>query len=228
MTSTPKTPSDRGPTVCLYWFHPLLLAEVQRQLPGDGFRLISHQLDLSSMPDMQGLSYPRASLYVAEAHPRAAVTEALVEAVARRSPGARFLVIAEKFADAEAVRLLLLGVKGVLKYSEMPDQLTRAVAGVAAGGFWVPRALLSAFLDTMRKSPPPRRPMAGPADLTGREREVLEALLQNLLNKEIAKKLQISERTAKFHVSNLLAKFGVQRRADLILLRYSQTEGRRA
>jgi len=43
------------------------------------------------------------------------------------------------------------------------------------------------------------------------------------LNKEIAKKLRISERTAKFHVSNLLAKFGVQRRADLILLRLTQS-----
>ena len=48
-------------------------------------------------------------------------------------------------------------------------------------------------------------------------KDVLEPLLQNLSNKEIAGKLNISERTVKFHVSNLLAKFSVQRRADLIL-----------
>jgi DNA-binding CsgD family transcriptional regulator len=42
--------------------------------------------------------------------------------------------------------------------------------------------------------------------------------MQNLSNKEIGSKLHMSERTAKFHVSNLLAKYGVQRRADLILL----------
>jgi DNA-binding CsgD family transcriptional regulator len=46
---------------------------------------------------------------------------------------------------------------------------------------------------------------------------VLDALLENQANKEIANKLNISERTVKFHVSNLLAKFGVQRRNDLIL-----------
>ena len=49
-------------------------------------------------------------------------------------------------------------------------------------------------------------------------RLVLNGLLENLANKEVADRLHISERTVKFHVSNLLAKFGVRRRADLILL----------
>jgi len=153
-----------------------------------------------------------------ESHPRRLVTEAIVSAIAGRSPGARILVVGEGFREAIAFPLLRLGVKGLLQYSEMPAQLSQAVGLVAAGGFWVPRALLSAFLDTIRNSAPSRLPSALSRDLTGREKEVLEGLLQNLLNKEIAKKLQISERTAKFHVSNLLAKFGVQRRADLILL----------
>lgn len=46
---------------------------------------------------------------------------------------------------------------------------------------------------------------------------MLDALLRNLSNKEIGLKLSISERTVKLHVSNLLSKFAVQRRADLIL-----------
>ena len=49
---------------------------------------------------------------------------------------------------------------------------------------------------------------------------MLDALLQNLANKEIGDRLNISERTVKFHVSNLLQKFGVHRRADLILMCY--------
>ena len=61
---------------------------------------------------------------------------------------------------------------------------------------------------------------AGPANLSQREGETLDALLENLSNKEIASRLHISERTAKFHVSHLLSKFGVRRRADLILLHY--------
>ncbi len=56
------------------------------------------------------------------------------------------------------------------------------------------------------------------ANISRREREVLDLLLANLSNKEIAARLFISERTVKFHVSNLLSKFNVQRRADLIVL----------
>jgi DNA-binding NarL/FixJ family response regulator len=213
-----KVSPHRQPAVCLYWLHPLLLTEFQHQLPQSDFRLTGFQLEAYSMPDLGKLSCPRASLYVVESHPRRLFTEAIVSAVAGRSPDARVLVIAESFREPNAFPLLRLGVKGLLMYSELPSQLTRAVGVIAAGGFWVPRSLLSAFLDQIRGSPHTRLPSTAGGDLTARERQVLEGLLQNLSNKEIAKKLQISERTAKFHVSNLLAKFGVQRRADLILL----------
>ena len=52
--------------------------------------------------------------------------------------------------------------------------------------------------------------------LTSREREVLNGVLQSLSNKEIAANLNISERTVKFHVSALLAKFNVADRFSLI------------
>ncbi|MHB8527062.1 MAG: helix-turn-helix transcriptional regulator [Candidatus Acidiferrales bacterium] len=52
--------------------------------------------------------------------------------------------------------------------------------------------------------------------LSPREGEVLKELMRNRLNKEIADRLCISVRTVKFHVSSLLAKFGVASRWDLI------------
>ena len=51
--------------------------------------------------------------------------------------------------------------------------------------------------------------------LSQREREVLRAVTENLANKEIASMLSISVRTVKFHVSALLAKFGVSARTEL-------------
>ena len=48
-----------------------------------------------------------------------------------------------------------------------------------------------------------------------REQEVLDLILKHLANKEIASNLQVSERTVKFHVSSLLAKFGVSDRIAL-------------
>jgi len=51
--------------------------------------------------------------------------------------------------------------------------------------------------------------------ISPREREVLNGILRNLTNKEIASNLNVSSRTVKFHVSSLLAKFGVTDRVSL-------------
>jgi DNA-binding CsgD family transcriptional regulator len=56
----------------------------------------------------------------------------------------------------------------------------------------------------------------GSVHLSHRQQEVLRAILQGLTNKEIASKLNISERTIKFHVSLLLQKFGVENRLGLM------------
>lgn len=60
------------------------------------------------------------------------------------------------------------------------------------------------------------REMAPQLQLTHRERQVLHVVLQGLVNKEIATKLNLSVRTVKFHVSSLLSKFGVQSRVGLM------------
>jgi DNA-binding CsgD family transcriptional regulator len=59
------------------------------------------------------------------------------------------------------------------------------------------------------------RAICGNVKISRREQDVLTGVLQNLANKEIAAKLNVSERTVKFHVSSLLAKFGVTDRLAL-------------
>ena len=56
-------------------------------------------------------------------------------------------------------------------------------------------------------------------DLSRRQTEVLEGLNEGLANKEIANKLNISERAVKFHVSNLFTKFKANSRIQLMRLR---------
>jgi DNA-binding NarL/FixJ family response regulator len=52
--------------------------------------------------------------------------------------------------------------------------------------------------------------------LTRREEEVLSGIMRSQANKEIASDLNLSERTVKFHVSSLLAKFKVRGRMELV------------
>jgi DNA-binding NarL/FixJ family response regulator len=205
--------------VCLLSPHPMVIDEFRRLLGDSGLQIVSKQLDSMLAPDLRNLEVPRAPVYVVDAHAARQATGALLGNILDRFPAARLLVVGEKLGDEESYGLLRQGVKGILNYEEAREQLPRALPLVANGGFWVPRAVLSRFVDSILSSTQGRRLRGdSPAELSRREQEVLNGLLENLANKEVADRLHISERTVKFHVSNLLAKFGVRRRADLILL----------
>jgi DNA-binding CsgD family transcriptional regulator len=59
------------------------------------------------------------------------------------------------------------------------------------------------------------RANATPAALSPRQKEILQSVMCNRANKEIASRLNITVRTVKFHVSSLLSKFGVENRSEL-------------
>jgi len=209
--------------VCLLSPHPMVLEEFRRMLDRSNFAVSSKQLESMLAPDLRGVEIPRASIYVIDAHAARQATGALLGNILEHYPNARLVVVGDHIKESDCHVLLRQGVKGILNYDEAREQLPRALPLVAGGGFWVSRAVLSRFVDSILTSTQGRRLRAdAPAELSRREQEVLNGLLENLANKEVAGRLNISERTVKFHVSNLLAKFGVRRRADLILLCYQR------
>ena len=210
-------------TVCLLSPHPLVLGEFQRLLSSGQFRMILRQPETLMGADLRRLKLPRASVYVMDSYAARPATGALISKILDLSPAAKVIVVGETFTDATSFPLLRMGVRGLLTYLQAKDQLPDALKKVAAGGLWVPRTVLAGFVDSILSSVQGRRLRHNTElSLSRREEEVLDSLLENLANKEIASRLNISERTVKFHVSNLLAKFGVQRRADLILLCYQR------
>jgi two-component system response regulator FimZ (fimbrial Z protein) len=208
--------------VCLLSQHPLVLEELRRSLARTGLQLITQRLVPPAAIDPRQIKVPRAGVYVIDAHAPRPATEALVTAIKSRRGDPHLLFVAEKFDKPSAFGLLHLGAKGLLSYPEARGQLHRALESVSKGGFWVPRALLSSFVDSILRAGNRRKGPGWSARLSPREIQVLDLLLDNLSNKEIAAKMKIAERTVKFHVSNVLTKFGVHRRADLILLWYQQ------
>ena len=213
----------RGLKVCLISQHPLVLEELRRTLADSGIQLITQRSVPPTAIDAQQIKVPSAAVYVVDAHAPRPATEALVAAIQARRSESHLLFVAEKFDKASAFGLLHMGAKGLLRYPEARGELPRALKAVAKGGFWVPRALLSSFVDSiLHAGPGGRRRSNWSARLSPREMQVLDLLLDNLSNKEIASRMKIAERTVKFHVSNVLTKFGVNRRADLILLWYQQ------
>jgi len=210
-------------TVCLLSPHPLVLSEFERLLgKASQFKVIAKQLESTLAPDLRNLEPPKAQVYVIDAHAARQATGALLTNILERFTDARLIVVGDSLNEANSFSLLRQGVKGILTYAEARDQLSRALPLVSNGGFWVPRSVLSGFVDSILTSQGRRLKTDTVTNLSRREQEVLDSLLENLSNKEIASKLNIAERTVKFHVSNLLTKFGVRRRADLILLTFQR------
>jgi DNA-binding NarL/FixJ family response regulator len=197
--------------------HPLALGELGQWLASDGVASEPVRLECSLKPVASAIDVPRGSVCVVDACFPPAANESLISTLMARYPETQLLVLTDELSEALVFPLLRLGVKGLLPYGEARKHLLAALGAVATGGCWLPRRLLARFLDSLLDRDASARATQGPLALSRREQEVFDALLENLSNKEIASRLNISERTVKFHVSNLLAKFSVERRSDLIL-----------
>lgn len=113
------------------------------------------------------------------------------------------------------LRSLSLRSWSVVPLNATAAQLQAAVVAVAQGFVVLPSAY-SAQLYEQR--PAANAVMLGVVDesLTAREREVLELVSQGLSNKLIARRLQISEHTVKFHISSISTKLGAASRTDAV------------
>lgn len=133
-----------------------------------------------------------------------------------RAEGGAIIVLLSPDAHTRQLELHLLciGVAGVLPFgNNLTANLPKAVRTVAEGGFWSRRAVLNLYL---RKTIPIlQQVLTGGGRLTAREGEVVDLVQQRASNRVIAQKLAISERTAKFHVSNILRKLNLSSRREL-------------
>ncbi len=114
--------------------------------------------------------------------------------------------------EAQARELLALGVRGLLRREADALRLCGAVSAVADGLVALDDALAEGLFEEPRTAP-----RGGVENLTPRELEVLELVAEGLSNKLIAARLDISEHTAKFHVTTIMAKLGVQSRTEAVV-----------
>lgn len=132
------------------------------------------------------------------------------------SPGSKFLALLapDRNDTAEMIRLFHWGIDGMLVLDkDWKSELPKATLALLSNRLWVAPEVLLAFVKQM-KMLLDRQLLPGQS-LTARESQVLQLLFRRLTNKEIAGDLKISERTAKFHVSNVLSKLGLENRKSL-------------
>ena len=165
----------------------------------------------SSIPDAASTEISEIDVIV--------VDETLLEDVGRTltNIGLVALVVLTNNIERSLALLRSLSLRSwsVVPLNATAAQLQAAVVAVAQGFVLLPSAY-SAQLYEQR--PVANAVMLGVMDesLTAREREVLELVSQGLSNKLIARRLQISEHTVKFHISSISTKLGAASRTDAV------------
>ena len=131
------------------------------------------------------------------------------------------ILVLTTFDDDEYLYAALrAGAGGFLLKTVAPDQLAHSVRVVARGDALLDPLLTQRLLDDFISRPPPGGRAPALAQLTDRELEVLTLIGRGLSNGEIARRLFITEATAKTHVSNILAKANVRDRVAAVVLAY--------
>lgn len=143
---------------------------------------------------------------------------ALVRSVREALPGARIVAMADSPDDEQALALMELGAVGYCHAYAGPGMLAQVATVVANAGLWVGPSLLQRMIRSAgaRVKPAPADPRL--ATLSPRELEVAERVGTGSSNKEIARELDITERTVKAHLSAIFLKLGTRDRLQLALL----------
>jgi DNA-binding NarL/FixJ family response regulator len=116
---------------------------------------------------------------------------------------------------------LRAGASGFLLKDAPAEQLVDAVRVIAAGdALLAPSVTRRLIEDVARRPALDATPPPGLADLTDREREVLQLIARGLSNAEIAERLYLGEATVKTHVGRVLTKLGLRDRVQAVVVAY--------
>ena len=138
-----------------------------------------------------------------------------IETIRRARPDIRMIVIGPVGNEDLVMNSIIAGARAYLDISANPETVRDAVEIVTQGSIWAPRRLLSKLIDRLLNNPEPISAAADTAELTSRERQVMELILKARSNREIARQLGIEERTVRAHLARLMRKAGVDNRIKL-------------
>jgi DNA-binding NarL/FixJ family response regulator len=134
---------------------------------------------------------------------------------------ARVLVLTTFDLDEYVMEALRAGASGFLLKDAPAEQLIAGIRAVASGDALLAPSVTRRLIEShLRLDGTPPAAAARLAELTAREREVLELLGHGCSNPEIAARLHLGEATVKTHVSRVFAKLGLRDRIHAVVFAY--------
>jgi DNA-binding NarL/FixJ family response regulator len=135
--------------------------------------------------------------------------------ILKENPEIRVVALTVVSHDDDVAAVVEAGACGFLAKDTPIDGIAVAVRAASEGAAWLSPRAAEVVLGRLRRSDSAvAEELPAIAELSAREIEVLRLLARGLENAEIAEELGISPRTAKNHVSNILAKLGLPGRVQ--------------
>jgi two-component system, NarL family, nitrate/nitrite response regulator NarL len=135
--------------------------------------------------------------------------------IKQERPSTRVVMLTVSDDDEYLFEAIKAGAQGYLLKNMAPEELFDLLRGVIQGEAAITRSMAWKVLEEYaHQGKKLAEPVAPKSNLTAREREVLELVIDGASNREIAAKLVISESTVKNHLHNILEKLHLQNRVQ--------------
>jgi two-component system nitrate/nitrite response regulator NarL len=197
---------------------PLTIKEVYSVDVGTGFQVVGEagtgeetvRIVESAEPDL---------LLFDPSMPRMSGLEALAE-LQGHNHRMRTVLLAATIDKPQLLTAIQLGARGVILKDSTTEVLFDAIVSVLTGQYFLGRALITDFIESVRPLIDSSRAQGGKLafGLTPREREVLTLVSAGCANKEIARQCAVSEETVKHHLTRIFGKLGASNRTELAML----------
>ena len=129
-------------------------------------------------------------------------------------PEIKVLILSTFDADSFVLQALRAGASGYVLKDSQPDAIVTSILAVVSGERVMANAVANRVLDMLTGTTTPKEFYDG---LTAREVEILKLLATGLANKQIARRLHISEKTVRNHVSHMYEKLQIFDRSQAVL-----------
>jgi two-component system response regulator DevR len=135
-----------------------------------------------------------------------------------------YCLMLTSYDDYDAVLAsVLAGASGYVLKQVRTAELVDSIRQVALGRSLIDPAVIARVMDRVRQTTVPDNRLA---DLTPREREVLDLMTDGLTNRQIGEQMFLSEKTVKNYVSSILGKLAIERRSQAAVLGAEARRGR--
>lgn len=208
----PATPSAQGKRDVIYICtrHPLAFSAIKQAILGEG--------GLPSVLKLCGAAAPvgemNAGDFVLVDTCSVEHWSEIMQDCQQMNARILLLVRSEEQDRLKCLHALRHGGHGIVTMSpDLGSQLPKAIRAVTEGHLWISRGALE---DYVKQTNPLLRQISVTGDFTAREEQIMGLMRQGLQNRQIGNLLGISERTVKFHVSNILKKSQIESRRELL------------